>query len=1856
MRSLPTNEERRRFEAARAAVADAARKAEDAQLSLFEARQSLKRAGRHSLPRAGHEDRVQNSAAKALDSMTALNDGREAFKTFTDPRVGASMLDDATPFLLFPLRIETRFGSVTNRGSTRPQLCVRVYPDDCLIDSFEPLPSETEIASAQRYWTNMWRARSIEPQERGAWRSFVASHGSGRAAWLEANYKPLNIATKPHNPAVNALVLVIPTETPIVDPEAALISAFWRAIWLADGKRADTDVATNELRNKIGNDVRAQELIDGYKPTNLGDEPPVGLARNQINVVVAFVEFPKTADLPAMLHSWSQPARSRLLPDRLVLLAYANGGAKVIEVLGNPIPWPLNIGPDPQASDAEQIRQEDGEIKVGEDLRWLTDFDRAVQVGMGFRVDLTSAMATKGFERMLVLGLRLSADPAEGTRLLEELLRHHRDGTSGFAVLKQGTPTNNTEDESSGFTRTDEADRSFDERLHPGAALRTGAPWDRKLDGEWLADAFGIDPALLNTVGGSRNTDQLEAQAMNVTLWPATLGYSLETMLHPIFDGDDVDRVRWFYQRFVTGRGLLPAIRLGHQPYGILPTTAMSRLEWPAEQDLGVIPGAEHPPGLPDTLSRLYKVLKVMGDDWAEMAKTVSRVGVPGDPHQVLLDIIGLHPASVEYYQRYAESLDDLYNRTRFYGWGAKFAARLTASLYEVTGMAHLARLGYAGGAVPDLLNRLFIESANLLKGPLVDDVPLSETAELRQVTADPWNYIEWLHNAAGTSIDKLREESGFTGGEAPKSLLYLLLRHALLQQYFDSSLRLGQLRGVMDDEAVKAARKEPSFIHVQQETRSGESRWRTLYSQNQQLTGDPAMLVADYIAGVIGTSPATAGLNAMLAALDVLKHLPTARLERLFAEHLDTCSYRLDAWQQGLVHYSLAYMRYKTKGRAPIAKPGIFLGAFGWLEHVRPRTRQLSPVPRAPELDASFHAAGLAPLVHDSTNGGYIHAPSLNQAVAAAVLRNGYLANATPTNPDAFAVNLSSQRVRLALSFLEGVRQGQSLGALLGYQLERALHDGYALGEVDEHIYALRKKFPLVADRNPDTASAATDSIELIEAKNVVDGLQLVEYVKNRSSKSYPFGFTDLPSGAGGKGAAIDKEVERLIDTTDAIADLKVADSVYHAVQGNYDGVAATLESSGSGQLPPEPAVIKTPRSGRTVTHRVALHLKSGLDEDITPLVGIDVTPRARAEPALNAWLSKILPAPDTVACTLSWFDPAANRLQSRTVTQKDIGLQPIDLLYAASLETDQAMGELDDRILLFAHQTFVSRADAAVTILYRTPIVGSVTFFELAPLIRSLRPLLMHSRPLRPTDAVPQGKASSSMDSLVKFKPDRVTKVQTALDTALKDIITFRDALEPLHTDPPKETQILAGLDGRLTSFAALLARASLFGLGDTGWGFILEFKRSWFSSVLTVVRQKVDRFNDRLAECDARLAAYDPAQGGMTETERFSALAAAERYVRKTLTIPPPHDAVAYRLSVGASRADFAARLAQLRAILTMVTQSVGVLRMAVRGAIDGPPALADLDPETMDLAEFDKGIVNMSAELLSRSKRLITAIQDSRLTPAATLIKQHNDSADPATRARLLCEAAKLLLGQEAILIPEFKLDDDQGLAVQDAYGAGVAGTPLTYQRTVRQTPEPVDTWLYGVARVREKMQHWEQSVMLTGAFGAPESDLVPIQVPWKSGEHWLGLEYPATFKPDGDRLCYTAHFVQPFDRTEWQCGVLIDEWTEVIPAAEETTGLTFHYDRPNAEAPQAFLLVTPPVFTGSWQWQDIVDAVSETLDRAKNRAVEPAHVDQTAYAPFLPMTVMAATLYQVSIMTNLARNNDFYTYIKGITDG
>src|SRR5439155_8195157 len=82
------------------------------------------------------------------------------------------------------------------------------------------------------------------------------------------------------------------------------------------------------------------------------------------------------------------------------------------------------------------------------------------------------------------------------------------------------------------------------------------------------------------------------------------------------------------------------------------------------------------------------------------------------------------------------------------------------------------------------------------------------------------------------------------------------------------------------------------------------------------------------------------------------------------------------------------------------------------------------------------------------------------------------------------FAIDLSSRRARESIRLLDGMRQGQPLGALLGYRVERRLHE---LG-LDAFIAPLRELAPLTARKLETT----TLPVAAIAANNVVDGLVL--------------------------------------------------------------------------------------------------------------------------------------------------------------------------------------------------------------------------------------------------------------------------------------------------------------------------------------------------------------------------------------------------------------------------------------------------------------------------------------------------------------------------------------------------------------------------------------------------------------------------------------------------------------------------------------------------------------------------------------------------------------------------------------------
>ncbi len=257
--------------------------------------------------------------------------------------------------------------------------------------------------------------------------------------------------------------------------------------------------------------------------------------------------------------------------------------------------------------------------------------------------------------------------------------------------------------------------------------------------------------------------------------------------------------------------------------------------------------------------------------------------------------------------------------------------------------------------------------------------------------------------------------------------------------------------------------------------------------------------------------------------------------------------------------------------------------------------------------------------------------------------------------------------------------------------------------------------------------------------------------------------------------------------------------------------------------------------------------------------------------------------------------------------------------------------------------------------------------------------------------------------------------------------------------------------------------------------------------------------------------------------------------------------------------------------------------------------------------------------------------------------------HDASGVAADRARALDAAAKALLGEDFVVVPDFA-ERRAGDELTNALAASRSGTLFDHlvHPPIGEAPDRLSS-RYVASRRRARPANG--SCLGTGDYpdGRVRSNgasLDALQLPHVPGDRWIGLDFPADQKLDADRLLYTAHFAEPFDASRPLCGLLLDEWTETIPASQHDTGIALHYDRPNAEASQTMLLLTPSQFRGAWQWDDVVDAVNEALDMAKRRAIEPAHIDKLPIASFLPATIMATQVQQLTIAANLALNNQF----------
>ncbi|MFJ3981204.1 hypothetical protein [Streptomyces fungicidicus] len=754
--------------------------------------------------------------------------------------------------------------------------------------------------------------------------------------------------------------------------------------------------------------------------------------------------WPKPRDRPGR---WTRPPVARALPTRWHAVGRTAAG-KPLYGTSRQLNGQLALGPDPSAS---TLPAGDGPpLDAG--MRWLVDFTAAETAGMALTLTVPEQAGRPGVPEdvalLLVFGVDETAAPEVTAARLTELLEAHA-ATEGLGFLPPDTPTNNTETVSSGH-RPDSRTELLAARVTAGqsapaadtetaAALTAsalGLPLGQRPD-DALSTVRGRParagaPNALGRAAHGEQADRVLGRPVRRALWPATLGY-LFTHLLPLEQLPDQRALLDHFVRHVHPEGPLPVLRVGTQPYGLVPVAALRGWQSADDQEATAV-----------------RVLTGLTESWLRSPVRRVRPGA-ADPDRLMLEILATDARVREVRARSVlgnEYVSWLWRFTGSYPDG-DWRARLLDPARRL-----LARLGLAGADDPRLSLATYAGGSFRLDTPLVGD-DLSYLAALA---------------APGLRADR-------TPADGPLPLLHRLLRAALIAEHSAAAGNLATPEGVLPGAAELP---DPELVDV--------FPGRTTPTLRRRLalpvpgTGRTA---GEYVAepgADARHARVTAQLAEFRAALTTLHQeytgedpRPVAELERHVAGTLGLTGHRLDAWVT-----SLATRRLERRRQArPAALPdGVHVGGYGWLHDLRPAP------PRTPLATPPEDVTG--PVHPAPEQSGHVHAPSLGQATTASVLRSAWRSHGGGhDNP--LAVDLSSRRVRLAEELLDGVRAGQPLGLLLGRRFERGLHE-HPTRVLDQYLPVFRRLAPVLAHR----VDPGVTPVPVVESEAVADGLEL--------------------------------------------------------------------------------------------------------------------------------------------------------------------------------------------------------------------------------------------------------------------------------------------------------------------------------------------------------------------------------------------------------------------------------------------------------------------------------------------------------------------------------------------------------------------------------------------------------------------------------------------------------------------------------------------------------------------------------------------------------------------------------------------
>ena len=458
-------------------------------------------------------------------------------------------------------------------------------------------------------------------------------------------------------------------------------------------------------------------------------------------------------------------------------------------------------------------------------------------------------------------------------------------------------------------------------------------------------------------------------------------------------------------------------------------------------------------------------------------------------------------------------------------------------------------------------------------------------------------------------------------------------------------------------------------------------------------------------------------------------------KLRQCILEFFDLFNYRLDAWLMGLLNYKI---------RTNLDKKGhkLSLGCFGWVFNVKESLKK-----------------------DEERKDEYILAPSVNQAITGAVLRSSY--NNSLRNKDrdySMSVNLSSERVRSAIRIIEGIRNGLSVGCILGSDLERLIHEAYKKDsrcELDACIYPLRCMFPLVLQKiDGKTADDIT----------VLNGASLLEAYRKADNKLNWLKRLRLFDGLNAtlKYQTLLQLIDRIDDEYDALTDVVLSESVYKLTQGNTDAVDALMQAMEEMRNIPMPDVVNIPITSAQIDGHMVVALDVEAQSKESDIL-------SNVEPKVNAWITQMLGTPAEIGVAFASDAEKGNSvLDYRSLG--DLGISASEMVYLSA--NSKAFDSLLKTLYWVKEGVFpqIDRSMGAV----------DWTLQEVQLAADDMRSLLAESRMLRNEDMVKEtGHASQvvydSLSSTYDWTMKRVNELLQKMQRLLNEQAIVQDSTKP-------------------------------------------------------------------------------------------------------------------------------------------------------------------------------------------------------------------------------------------------------------------------------------------------------------------------------------------------------------------------------------------------------------------------------------------------------------------------------------------